>query len=147
MKKDKRIKPKRIVSLLLVFAVTVAMIPAGPFSVTEEAFAVQNDNEVKVDGGVKLGGYGSTSFYYDCDTKTVCNTAPESGSYALEQRLKLRDTVKETNPGCKIVLIVDENSEKEVARKVRQAKKDGRIDQFIYGSISASYLVALMDTL
>ena len=67
--------------------------------------------------------------------------------YALEQRLKLRDTVKETNPDCKIVLIVDENSEKEVARKVRQAKKDGRIDQFIYGSISASYLVALMDTL
>ena len=82
MKKDKRIKPKRIVSLLLVFAVTVAMIPAGPFSVTEEAFAVQNGDEVKVDGGVKLGGYGSTSFYYDCDTKTVCNTAPESGSYA-----------------------------------------------------------------
>lgn len=146
MKKDKRIKPKRIVSLLLVFAVTVAMIPAGPFSVTEEAFAVQNGDEVKVDGDVELGGF-SQKFYYDCATKTVCDTVPESGSYALEQRLKLRDTVKETNPGCKIVLIVDENSEKEVARKVRQAKKDGRIDQFIYGSISAAYLVALMDTL
>ena len=81
MKKDKRIKPKRIVSLLLVFAVTVAMIPAGPFSVTEEAFAVQNGDEVKVDGGVELGGYFQ-KFYYDCATKTVCDTVPESGSYA-----------------------------------------------------------------
>lgn len=33
------------------------------------------------------------------------------------------------------------------ARQVRQAKKEGLIDQFIYASISASYLVALMDTL
>ena len=43
--------------------------------------------------------------------------------------------------------MVDENSEAEVAEQVRRAKKDGRIDQFIYGSISAAYLVALMDTL
>ena len=147
MKRIGKIRSKKILSLLLILVMAAAVLPSDLLTVTEEAFAVQNDDEVKVDGGVKLGGYGSTSFYYDCDTKTVCNTAPESGSYALEQRLKLRDTVKETNPGCKIVLIVDENSEKEVARKVRQAKKDGRIDQFIYGSISASYLVALMDTL
>ena len=53
----------------------------------------------------------------------------------------------EFNPDCKIVLVVDENSEKEVAKEVRKAKKAGRIDQFIYGSISANYLVALMDTL
>lgn len=33
------------------------------------------------------------------------------------------------------------------ARQVRQAKKEGLIDQFIYASVSASYLVALMDTL
>ena len=33
------------------------------------------------------------------------------------------------------------------ARQVRQAKKEGLIDQFIYASVSANYLVALMDTL
>ena len=82
-----------------------------------------------------------------CEPYAVLMEVTGNRPYALEQRLKLRDTVKETNPDCKIVLIVDENSEKEVAREVRQAKKDGRIDQFIYGSISASYLVALMDTL
>ena len=67
--------------------------------------------------------------------------------YVLEERLKIRDAIKEVNPDCKIVLVVDENSEKKVAEEVRRAKKAGRIDQFIYGSISASYLVALLDTL
>lgn len=67
--------------------------------------------------------------------------------YMLEERLKIRDMIKAVNPNCKIALVVDENSEREVAEQVRQAKKDGRIDQFIYGSISASYLVALLDTL
>ena len=67
--------------------------------------------------------------------------------YVLSERLAIRDRVKKQNPSCKIVLLVDENSEKEVANEVRQAKKDGLIDQFIYGSTSASYLVAMMDAL
>ena len=67
--------------------------------------------------------------------------------YVLSERLAIRDMVKKQNPACKIVLLVDENSEKEVANEVRQAKKDGLIDQFIYGSTSASYLVAMMDAL
>lgn len=65
----------------------------------------------------------------------------------LEERLRIRGQVKRQNPRCKIVLLVDENAEKEAAEQVRQAKKDGLIDQFIYGSTSASYLVAVMDTL
>jgi hypothetical protein len=43
--------------------------------------------------------------------------------------------------------MVDENSMPKVAEDVKQAKRDGLIDQFIYGSTSASYLVALMDAL
>ena len=67
--------------------------------------------------------------------------------WKLCERLKLRDAVKEKNPECKIVLVVDENAEKDVAKRVKQAKKDGIIDQFIYGSISASYLADIMDSL
>ena len=67
--------------------------------------------------------------------------------WKLEERIKLRDTVKNLHPDCKIVLIVDENAEKAVARKVKQAKKDGLIDQFIYGSISATYLADIVDSL
>lgn len=67
--------------------------------------------------------------------------------WQLGERLRLRDGVKAICPDCKIVLVVDENAEKEVAKQVKQAKKDGLIDQFIYGSISASYLADIIDTL
>ena len=48
---------------------------------------------------------------------------------------------------CKIVLTVDENNEKNVADRVRRAKKDGLIDGFLYGSVSSAYLAAFIDTL
>ena len=67
--------------------------------------------------------------------------------WLLSERFKIRDAVKVQNPDCKIVFIVDENAEKEVAKQVKQAKKDGLIDQFIYGSISASYLADIVDSL
>ena len=67
--------------------------------------------------------------------------------WLLAERMKIRDAVREKNPECKIVLIVDENAEKAIAGQVKQAKKDGLIDQFIYGSISASYLADIVDSL
>ena len=67
--------------------------------------------------------------------------------WKLNERMRIRDAVKTQHPECKIVLIVDENAEKEVAKQVKQAKKDGLIDQFIYGSISATYLADIVDSL
>ena len=67
--------------------------------------------------------------------------------WKLEERMKIRDEVKAQNPGCRIVLVVDENTEKKLADKVRQAKKDGLIDNFIYGSVSSTYLSAVIDAL
>lgn len=67
--------------------------------------------------------------------------------WQLEDRLKIRSEVKRQTPHCKIVLIVDENAEKQLARRVLQAKKDGLIDNFIFGSVSAEYLTAVVDTL
>ena len=67
--------------------------------------------------------------------------------WKLCERMKIRDAVKQMYPECKIVLIADENAEREIARQVKQAKKDGLIDQFIYGSISAAYLADIMDSL
>ena len=61
--------------------------------------------------------------------------------------MKIRGKVKAQNPGCRIVLVVDENTEKKLADKVRQAKKYGLIDNFIYGSVSSTYLSAVIDTL
>ena len=67
--------------------------------------------------------------------------------WLLAERMKIRDAVRELNSECKIVLIVDENAEKAIAKQVKQAKKDGLIDQFIYGSISATYLADIVDSL
>lgn len=67
--------------------------------------------------------------------------------WQYEERMKIRDEVKEKLPDCKIVFIVDENTERKLADRVRQAKKDGVIDQFIYESVSASYLAALIDSI
>ena len=67
--------------------------------------------------------------------------------WRLEERMKIRNEVKAQNPDCKIVLVVDENTEKKLADKVRQAKKDGLVDNFIYGSVSSSYLAAVIDAL
>ncbi len=67
--------------------------------------------------------------------------------WMLCERMKIRDAVKVQHPECKVVLIVDENAEKEVAKQVKQMKKDGFIDQFIYGSISATYLADIVDSL
>ena len=45
--------------------------------------------------------------------------------WKLEERMKIRDEVKIQSPGCKIVLI----------------------DSFIYGSVSSTYLSAVIDAL
>ena len=61
--------------------------------------------------------------------------------WLLCERMKLRDEVKATCPDCKIALIVDSNTEKQAAKDVREAKKNGIIDQFFYGSMTAEYLM------
>lgn len=104
---------------------------------------------------------------FDSDFDVCCSESPEKTlevcEYALaqilimevtsctpwkfEERMKIRDTVKRRDPTCRIVLVVDENTEKELADKVRQAKKDGLIDHFIYSSVTIAYLSAVIDTL
>ena len=61
--------------------------------------------------------------------------------WKLSERLKLRDQVRELCPDCKIALMVDSNTERQTAKAIRDAKKDGLIDQFFYGSMSAEYLM------
>ena len=53
----------------------------------------------------------------------------------------LRDEVKRVCPDCKIAFIVDSNTEKQAAKDIRDAKKNGLIDQFFYGSMTAEYLM------
>ena len=61
--------------------------------------------------------------------------------WKLGERLKLRDRVRELCPDCKIALMVDSNTERQAAKDIRDAKKNGLIDQFFYGSMTAEYLM------
>ena len=61
--------------------------------------------------------------------------------WLLCDRLRLRDEVKSVCPDCKIALLVDSNTEKQAAKDIRDAKKNGIIDQFFSGSMTAEYLM------
>ncbi|MBS7264284.1 MAG: hypothetical protein KIG44_04050 [Eubacteriales bacterium] len=61
--------------------------------------------------------------------------------WLLCDRLRLRDEVKSVCPDCKIALLVDSNTEKRAAKDIRDAKKNGIIDQFFYGSMTSEYLM------
>ena len=67
--------------------------------------------------------------------------------WRLEERLRLCNEVKRQRPDCKILLLVDETADRALAFRVLQAKKDGRIDNFIDASVSPTYLAAVLDTL
>jgi len=44
------------------------------------------------------------------------------------------------NPGCKVVLLCDDQTAPDIASKVTQLRKDRLIDGFLFTSVSESYL-------
>ena len=67
--------------------------------------------------------------------------------WRLSERLQLCRKLRQSVPQCKVLLLGDENANAGLAVSVKQAKKDGLIDNFIYASVSPSYLAAVLDTL
>jgi hypothetical protein len=62
----------------------------------------------------------------------------------LDDRLSEAAALRFVCPSCKVILLCDENSAPEIARQVAIAKKDGLIDDFVYSSVSESYLIAML---
>lgn len=67
--------------------------------------------------------------------------------WRLEERLAIQKKVKEQDPECKTVILVDDVADKDLAERVKQVKKNGVIDEFIFSSVTESYLAAIMDSL
>lgn len=67
--------------------------------------------------------------------------------WRLEERLSIRDMVKKDSADCKVILIVDDVSEPQIAENVKNAKQSGLIDAFLFTSTTENYLVAVMDSL
>ena len=68
-------------------------------------------------------------------------------AYTLESRLKLIECVRRVMPNCKFVLLCDENGDPELARRVKIARQDHKIDAFFYTSVTPGYLTAALDAL
>ena len=90
------------------------------------------------------------------DTFSLCRAAQADillmevsrlSTYTLENRLKLIDRVRAALPQCKFVLLCDENSDAELARRVKCARQDRLIDAFLYASVTPAYLAAALDAL
>ena len=67
--------------------------------------------------------------------------------WMLEERLAIREAVARNNPDCKVVMLVDDAADKALAESVKQAKRDGLIDAFLFGSVTEQYMAAVMDSL
>lgn len=82
---------------------------------------------------------------FGANANVLVTEVTEYTPWTLAERLKIVEKLKPKLPGCRTVFVVDENTSKSLAGKVRQAKKDGLIDQFLYGSVSSDYLAASID--
>lgn len=65
--------------------------------------------------------------------------------WTLDERMELRKLIRRMDRDCKIVFMVDEKAEPQIAEKIKQAKMDGLIDQFVYSSISSTYFKAVLE--
>ena len=90
------------------------------------------------------------------DTFSLCRAAQADillmevsrvNAYTLESRLRLIDRVRGAVPRCQFVLLCDENGDPELARRVKIARQDHKIDAFFYTSVTPGYLTAAVEAL
>ena len=82
-----------------------------------------------------------------CRANVLVMEVIRQGIWKLSERLRLCSAVKQLGWVCKVLLLVDENADELLACEVRQAVKDQLVDNFIYASVSPTYLAGVIDTL
>ena len=66
--------------------------------------------------------------------------------WMFHERMEIREMVKRNIPDCRIILFVDDESDSDLAEKVRQAKREDSIDAFLFGSVSDNYFASVIDS-
>ena len=59
--------------------------------------------------------------------------------WMFSERMTVRDKVKRNTENCRVILFVDDDTDGELTEKVRQAKREGLIDAFLFGSVPESF--------
>ena len=62
------------------------------------------------------------------------------------QRMTIRDKVGRSAENCRVILFVDDDTDGELTEQVRQAKREGLIDAFLFGSVSENYFASVIDS-
>ena len=66
--------------------------------------------------------------------------------WMFSERMAIRDKVKHSTENCRVVLFVDDESNKNLTEEVRQAKREGLIDAFLFDSVSENYFASVIDS-
>ena len=82
-----------------------------------------------------------------CHANALVMEVIRQGIWKLSERLRLCSAVKNLGWDCKVLLLVDENADEQLAAEVRQTVKDQLADDFIYASVSPTYLAGVIDIL
>ena len=54
--------------------------------------------------------------------------------WMFKERMAIRDKVERNTENCRVILFVDDDTDGELTEKVRQAKREGLIDAFLFFS-------------
>lgn len=77
----------------------------------------------------------------------LMDVTPSPPEVTLDSRLSLAERLAEELPKCKTVLFCDETAYPQLAREVMRAKQSGKVDQFLYGSVTLDYLAATLEAI
>ena len=66
--------------------------------------------------------------------------------WMFNERMAIRYKVKRNTENCRVILFVDDDTDGELTEKVRQAKREGLIDAFLFGSVSENYFASVIDS-
>lgn len=66
--------------------------------------------------------------------------------WMFKERMAIRDKVKRNTESCRVILFVDDDTDEDLTEKVRQAKREGLIEAFLFGSVSENYFASVIDS-
>jgi len=78
------------------------------------------------------------------ESDIVLMEVSQAPAAALNVRKSEINEIRQMLPGCKVVLICDENVSPQTARDVVAAKKSNEIYAFYYSSVTTKYLIAAL---
>lgn len=66
--------------------------------------------------------------------------------WMFSERMGICEKVRKNTPDCRIILFVDDESDFNLTEKVQQARREGLIAAFLFGSVSDNYFASVIDS-